>query len=162
MQFARSEREARYWAEVLLYLGGCLLCVCLGGCGQSGPQRVAVAGTVQVDGQPLAAGTVQFIPTGDTRGQAASAAVKDGRFELPRVDGPLKGTQRVEVIVQKDIGFAIDDDAAFAKASQNGRVPIAPTNTAVAFRDPSQQQMELAQDMSSLQFDLVSQPPQRR
>lgn len=162
MKFARSDRDARYWGEVLLYLAGCLLCVCLGGCGQCGPQRVAVSGTVLVDGQRLPAGSVQFIPSGETRGPSASATVKDGRFELSTADGPLQGTQRIEVLVQKALPFAIDDDAAFAQASQNGRVPITPTSSAVAFRDPSQQQMELTKAASELRFDLVTQPPQMR
>ncbi len=162
MKTERSNDEKRFRNEVLRCLTCCLMCVCLVGCGQSGPERIAVSGTVLVDGQPLRAGSVQFIPAGETRGPAASAAVKDGKFELPANDGPLKGTQRIEVIVQKELPFAIDDDAAFAQASQNGRVPITPTSSAVAFRDPSQQQMDLKQSASDLKFELVTQAPPRR
>lgn len=126
------------------------------GCGSSGPERVAVAGTVMLDGQPLALGTVQFVPEADTTGPAAFATVKGGYFELPESEGPPSGTFRVEVIVHRDMGFPIDDDGAFARASQGGRRPLSPTTTAVDFRNPDSRQLELKSDAMSLTFDLVS------
>lgn len=157
MQLARPKHEGHFRSEVLCYLAICLASVTLGGCGARGPQRVSVAGTVTVDGQPLKSGTVQFIPTSQTKGPSASAMVTNGQFKLNSSDGPLAGVLRVEIIVHKELGFAIDDDAAFADASKNGQVAISPTSSAVVFRDPARQQLELKANTTDLNFDLVSQ-----
>ena len=57
------------------------------GCGQSGPERFQVSGTVSYNGEPLPLGTVMFIPkegpvSGPTRIDA------DGKYKLEAVAGP--------------------------------------------------------------------------
>lgn len=52
-------------------------CALLAGCGAE--SLPAVSGTVTVDGQPLAAGTIQFLPdAGDVPSEAAR--IQDGKF----------------------------------------------------------------------------------
>jgi hypothetical protein len=102
---------------------------CLTGCGGSeGPERVAVSGEVRLDGRPLASGVIRFIPSGDNEGPAAVAIVKDGAYELPKSEGPVPGPQRVEIEATDYLGFAIDDEAAYAAnvEQRGGRVPKNP------------------------------------
>ncbi len=84
------------------------------GCGgYDGPQRAAVRGHVTLDGQPLPAGIIRFIPTGGTQGPAATAVISAGDYELPEAEGPIVGSHRVEIEATDYYGFAIDDEAAY-------------------------------------------------
>ncbi|MBO0697750.1 MAG: hypothetical protein J2P46_05115 [Zavarzinella sp.] len=66
-----------------------LAVVAAGGCG--GPPRAHVRGTVTLDGQPLANGTVEFFPVGGD-GQSAGAAIKDGAYEVEASVGEMRVT----------------------------------------------------------------------
>lgn len=68
------------------------------GCEKTGPTGT-VNGVVTVDGQPLADGTVRFVPT-DGQSPTAAGLVKDGRFRLPV---PV-GRARVEFSAPKPLG----------------------------------------------------------
>ena len=62
--------------------------------------REPVAGTVTMDGKPLAEGTIQFYPTGDPSKTALvgeNAEIKEGNFSLPREDGLVPGTYKVSI-----------------------------------------------------------------
>jgi hypothetical protein len=73
------------------------------GCGAaSAPERVAVSGKVQFDGQPLATGTITFIPEG--RGTAASGQITSGEFRIPENQGPSPGKCRVEILSFRETG----------------------------------------------------------
>lgn len=54
----------------------------LGGCRKP---TAAVEGSVTFDGQRLRVGAIQFLPTDGTYRQAASVAVVDGRYGIPRL-----------------------------------------------------------------------------
>ena len=114
-RFAISSRGLLFAAALLTPL--------LTGCAQDdGLSRAAVRGTVTLDGKPLAAGIVRFIPQGETQGPAVVATVQNGAFELPEEQGPLVGSHRVEIDATDYYGFAIDDEAAFAEnVEKNGR-----------------------------------------
>jgi hypothetical protein len=98
----------------------CLAIVCSSGCGQSGPSRGAVKGRVTIGGQPLANGRILFLPA---EGPTVSAVILNGDYQLPSSEGPIAGVNRVEVEAAMDLGFAIDDEAAFA---QRGGRPLPP------------------------------------
>jgi hypothetical protein len=101
-----------------------LLAACLPGCGGSdGLSRGAVQGRVTLGGAPLAKGRILFLPQAPASGPTVSAAVENGVYELPRREGPVAGKNRVEVEATVDLGFAIDDEAAFA---QRGGRPLPP------------------------------------
>lgn len=56
------------------------------GCGDSGPKTYVVEGTVTIDGKPLPAGTVMFIPEGS--GPYATGKVdKDGKYRAEVIEG---------------------------------------------------------------------------
>ena len=76
-----------------------LACSGMLGCGalEGGPQRAAVIGRVTVDGQPVENGSVQFIPTQGTSGPMAGAVITDGEYSLSKAQGPVVGTNRVQI-----------------------------------------------------------------
>ena len=85
----------------LCLIFACLATTVLFGCSGSEPQRVAVAGRVQLDGEPLSLGTIRLVPGG---GRPVSGEIKsDGTFTLSSVSqqgtvpGVLPGLYRVAV-----------------------------------------------------------------
>jgi hypothetical protein len=52
---------------------------------------------VTLDGAPLSEGTITFFPSGATRGPAAGGAIVDGRYDIPAAEGPVVGTNRIEI-----------------------------------------------------------------
>ena len=73
------------------------------GCGTAydGPPRGAAHGKITIGGEPLEYGAINFYPTEGTQGPTAGAEIKDGRYELPEVKGPVVGRQRVEITGSK-------------------------------------------------------------
>ncbi len=67
------------------------------GCSDRGPPRTAIEGDVSCDGQPMAEGTIMFIPVGGTAGPKTGAMIDAGHYSLPADQGPLVGTLRVEI-----------------------------------------------------------------
>jgi hypothetical protein len=108
--------------------GAVALLVCcavvLHGCGRStAPERHAFSGIVNVNGEPLAAGRIRFMPRVGTEGPSASAGILAGRFAVEKPEGLIAGVYRVEIEALDDLGFALDDEAAFAK---RGGKPLPP------------------------------------
>ena len=114
-----------------------LLCLSLGivlcGCGD-GLTRSTISGKVAVGGAPLKAGRILFIPVPPLKGPTASAAVIDGAYAVPKREGPVAGVHRVEVEAELPLGFAIDDEAAFA---QRGGAPLPPNPIPAEFNRQS-------------------------
>jgi len=75
----------------------------LGGCGSdpSAPddvyQRVAVSGTVTLDGTPLAVGMIQLDSMAETKGPTVSGEISQGKFAIARPQGPVAGKYKVRV-----------------------------------------------------------------
>jgi hypothetical protein len=110
------------------------------GCGQSGPARAPIQGKVTFGGQPLAAGRILFTPVAPNAGPATSAAVTNGEYTIPASEGPVVGTNRVEIEAQPNLGFAIDDEAAFAK---RGGKPLPPNPIPPQYNRDSQLVVEV-------------------
>jgi len=99
---ARSRRlsNRRLWARMsrpdLLML---VLICCLAGCGQKGPRRYDVQGTVTLDGKPVPAGEVQFEPDAQqgNRGPQSRAKIQDGKYRTPGGKGPVAGPAVVRI-----------------------------------------------------------------
>jgi hypothetical protein len=101
----------------------------IGGCGgKSGPPRFAAEGTVLLDGAPLPAGVIRFIPEGTNKGPAASATIQNGKFSLDASSGPVAGQHRVEIEATGYEGFAVDDEQAYAQKATTTRGPVIPQN----------------------------------
>ncbi|MCA9237576.1 MAG: hypothetical protein KDA44_19015 [Planctomycetales bacterium] len=72
------------------------------GCGDGRPTRVAVSGTVTIDGKPLTHGNIKFVPTGAR--PSAGKIDENGHFTLTCYDGDdgvVLGKHRVAVSASK-------------------------------------------------------------
>ena len=110
------------------------------GCGSSGPARSAVEGAVTVGGQPLPAGRIIFTPVTPSKGPAVSARITAGRYQMDNAVGPVVGKNRVEVEADLNLGFALDDEEAFAR---RGAVPIPPSPIPSGYSATAQLSVEI-------------------
>jgi hypothetical protein len=74
------------------------MAVVVAGCARSDPNRGEVRGTVTIDGEPVAAGAVMFIPT-DGAGQASGGKIVDGQYTVNAWVGPSKVAVRAPIKV---------------------------------------------------------------
>ncbi len=82
---------------------GILLVVIFAGCGggptYTGEERVPVRGTISLNGQPIAKGTIFF------EGQRRSgAAIVNGEYSVEEIHGPNTGVNQVHFSVLKSTG----------------------------------------------------------
>jgi len=110
------------------------------GCGKSGPVRAPIQGKITFGGQPLAKGRILFTPIAPNQGPATSAMVAAGEYSIPQNEGPVVGKNRVEVEADLNLGFALDDEAAFAK---RGGKPLPPNPIPPQFNRESQLVVEV-------------------
>ncbi len=66
------------------------------GCGGDAAGRIAITGTVTLDGAPLEKGNISFQPMEGAK-TSSGAVVTGGNFSIPRMKGLLPGKYRVEV-----------------------------------------------------------------
>jgi hypothetical protein len=61
--------------------------------------RVAVSGSVTLDGTPLPAGSIQFVPQSAEAGKGvtASAEITNGKFAIEKDQGPVPGKYHVSI-----------------------------------------------------------------
>jgi len=71
-----------------------------GGCGESGPRRVAIHGTVEQGGSPVASGIVSLLPAEGHSGPAVTAPIEDGRYALDESTGPTPGPHKLVVLLE--------------------------------------------------------------
>jgi hypothetical protein len=83
----------RAWAVPLLLLAGAA------GCGPSADNlnRQAVAGTITLDGKPLAEGTIHFVPSSTEATTEVSEVIKDGKYSFSKYSGPVPGPYKVQI-----------------------------------------------------------------
>lgn len=75
-----------------------VLCILFIGCRRGSElRRVAVAGKVSYQGEPIADGVIVFVPVQGTAGPGASAVIKDGGYNVLAGGGVPIGIYRVEV-----------------------------------------------------------------
>lgn len=109
------------WAGVLIPL---LVAISLSGCGgEPTPIMVPASGTVTLDGKPLDAGTIRFIPAPPFQGRAAYGTIEDGKFSIPGDRGLVSGNHRVEIESAVSWGFEVDDEEAYTRRSKEGWTP---------------------------------------
>ena len=76
------------------------------GCGDG---RLGVSGSVTVNGQPMESGTINFRPTGDTKGNSAGAGIVDGKYEVRSEKGLKPGKYKVTIQGYRKTGRKIRD-----------------------------------------------------
>ncbi len=67
------------------------------GCGGDNLPREAISGTVTVDGKPLKAGVITFVPNAPDIPTQAGAAVVEGKYTIERAQGLVPGKYKVVV-----------------------------------------------------------------
>jgi len=104
-------------------MGGVLL-GCLGwaaaGCAPRGPQRVAVSGSVTLDGLPVHNATIIFTPQGP--GLAAAAMIENGKYGLSDLDGPTPGEHQVR-INPNDVELELASPSEPPQAARRPKIP---------------------------------------
>lgn len=94
------------------------------GCAPTGPERVAIRGTVTLDGQPVENAAIVFTPTGE--GVAAIATISAGQFSLDSTSGPTIGTFDVRINPHDAELDAVEaDPSILAGANRRPRIPKA-------------------------------------
>lgn len=102
MRAANARRPGRL-ARIMPLLAGIVpFTPALIGCGDPGPPRLPVAGSITLDGKPLASGSVVFAPLDGMT--AAVAEVKDGAYRVASSRGPAPGRYQVEVRAESPTG----------------------------------------------------------
>jgi hypothetical protein len=92
-------RLIRPAAVILLSLSA----LAIGGCSTdtSAPvdalPRVAVAGTVTLDGSPLPQGMIQLNPAPGTKSPAVAGEISEGKFSIEKSQGPVAGKYKVSI-----------------------------------------------------------------
>jgi len=67
-------------------------------CRGDAPKRAIVEGTVSLDGDLVENGNITFYPTEQTKGPAAFARIKQGKYAFQDLQvSPVIGTHRVEI-----------------------------------------------------------------
>ena len=102
--FAAGRSGALCGAFGAAFLGAAMLA--LSGCGGGGSDKPTthLEGAVTLDKQPIAKGTINFIPQGKGQAQPASAEIVDGRY---RAEGVPLGKVLVRLKASKETGREI-------------------------------------------------------
>ena len=94
------------------------LLLALNGCSDHAGGRLAVQGTVRLDGQPLGRGSISFRPAAGTTGPTAGAKIVDGRFSIPPGKSLFAGKYRVEITATRKTGKQVKDPTFGAMVDQ--------------------------------------------
>jgi hypothetical protein len=117
----RSRRDRR--TQVLV----CLALAVMGGvagCGEAGPPRLPLSGSITLDGTPLPSGSITFAPLdGPT---AATAEVRDGRFTTGRQAGATPGRYQVEIVAVQPTGKRVPHPDLPSQTTEEVRNVIPP------------------------------------
>lgn len=106
-----------------------VLLLFVAGCSDSPWTHVAIDGTVTVDGTPIPAGTISFLPAQGHKGPAATALIQQGKFHLEGEDGPTSGPHTVVVYIDVDDKHAV-------MSSHNLKTPGAPSPSKTRWEQP--------------------------
>ncbi len=138
------------WFSLLLACGWLAIC----GCGSHRRPGQEVAGTVLMDGKPLAGGSVVLVPVEGGQGPKCYALVEQGRFHIPASEGPLPGKYRVEVYSASQLQVPMEE--------LGPAVPAAGSSPPVAsrFNVNSRLIVEIRPDAAAeLKLEVTSEPP---
>jgi hypothetical protein len=94
----------RYPPAALLFL---LPVAVLAGCARD--DRLAVSGTVTLDGKPLKEAIINFAPVDGAAAHSSGAAILDGEFTIPAEQGIKPGKYRVTIQGVEDTGRTVRD-----------------------------------------------------
>jgi hypothetical protein len=153
-QVSSVARKAAGAARVVQMPAVIALMIAVTGCGGGDElNRVEIQGDVTVNGTPVKAGRVTFIPEGGTRGPASGAPISGGKFVIPLDRGPVPGKYAVRVQIDDPVPAA---DAGSAAAPVEFRPPT--KEEVLAGKDESQP-VESSPSNATSELD-PAEPPQ--
>lgn len=132
------KHQQRWLASLAL-----LAAMTLAGCGFDG--RVAVQGTVRLDGRPIERGAIRFLHGGE--GPTASAMIEQGRYQLQTIAGKKK----VEIE-----GYEIDKHLPADPLTGAPAHPVWRQMVPSRYNTKSQLQVEIIDRDEPFDFDLES------
>jgi hypothetical protein len=131
-----------------LPLAGLVLTIlCALGC--SG-DKAEVSGTVRLNGQLVEEGAITFIPIEGAKGAGAGAAIRDGKYRVPRGKGVTPGKNRVELRAFRNTGRKINDPTGVPGALTDERVPAFPPE----YNDNSKLERQVRPGSNTFDFDI--------
>lgn len=144
------------WSLAAMLVGSTLFFPMLTGCGDPGPSRQAVRGTVTVDGAPASELTIVFQP--EQPGQSgAVASVIDGSFALDANSGPSTGQQHVVFVAEEP------DLEEYERRRLAGEQTFSGMKLHPKFTRPGALSVNIAQQgENDFQFELTSQSHRSR
>lgn len=78
-----------------------VVCMLFSGCGEDGPERTIVSGTVTFNGHPIEMGLIRFVPARQTAAPVSGAEIRNGCYSVTKWGGVPVGTHRIEVIAHR-------------------------------------------------------------
>ena len=130
-------------------VGCALLAVLIGAAGCGGVKRIPTAGTVTLDGQPLAEGVLQFIPDvskGNNLRLGCSGPISNGRWNLV-----TSGMERADTGTGAPIGWF---KVVYVLPNEGSKAPGASGTAA-----PKVASKYRAEDTTPLSIELTDPPP---
>ncbi len=101
-------RTFRLFRLILLL---CMVGVLPLGCGPDNPLgRLAISGTVQLRGEPLDQGSIEFAPTEGGPNVTSGGRIEDGEFSIPAHQGLPPGTYLVRISSAEVTGEPIEPE----------------------------------------------------
>ncbi len=129
------------------------LAVAVVGCGDRGPTRVAVTGSVKLDGKPVEQGSISFVPPEGSDIPAASAEIKAGEYSLPVTSGPAVGQYRIEIRWSRPTGKKVKMGSPAPPGTMVDEVREA---VPAKYNTKSTLEREVSEGDNTLDFDLDS------
>lgn len=133
--------------------------VFLAGCSKSG-DRLEVSGNVNLVGEPIEDGVIQFAPLDKTLGSANGAQIRKGEYKIPRTSG-LKPGKYLVTITSGDPKISLappTDDAAPGPSMRN---PLAIDRIPKEWNQASDKQVEVTSaGPNKFDFDIPKYNPE--
>ena len=134
-----------------------VLCLGVVGCGGgskgSNPPRVRVTGQITLDGQPVPAGVIEFIPIEPGQLQAQGIIQEDGTFVIEGADGPSAGEYKVEIRCAKKTGRRVQSMSSPDESGMiDERIPVIPAK----YHSPTTLRQTITSGDNVLEFKLDS------
>lgn len=107
------------WA---LSLSWVVAAACFSGCGDKGPDRAIVSGTVTYKGEPISDGTILFTPMATSRAPSAGASIVDGNYKIDGHGGVPVGMHRINIEAYRNVSSTLRPGQPEPRNYSDGKV----------------------------------------
>ena len=134
----------------LLIQRAMLFTVCIflfSGCTQQDPNKASVSGMVTFNGEPIADGSISFIPTDGNGGPSAGGSILAGKYSIAQSKGPMIGMNRVEIVAVRETGKMVSYGAGPEMPERISYIPA-------KYNEVSELTEDLKQGHNEIHFEL--------